>query len=110
MILLRKLYTLYGFIIFTIFFFVAFLFFLVPIFFPARFRWIGIINRWWARFVLTFILLPYKVEYRQTLDPEQQYVFCPNHFSYFDIPALGLNHYNAIFVGKNDIENIPLFG
>jgi 1-acyl-sn-glycerol-3-phosphate acyltransferase len=38
------------------------------------------------------------------------YIFAPNHFSYLDIPTLGLNHHNTIFVGKSDMENIPVFG
>jgi 1-acyl-sn-glycerol-3-phosphate acyltransferase len=37
-------------------------------------------------------------------------MFCPNHFSYIDIAAMGLNRCNTIFVGKNDLVNIPLFG
>src|SRR6185503_5315375 len=40
----------------------------------------------------------------------RQYIFCPNHFSYLDIAAMGLNSHDSIFVGKNDMENIPLFG
>lgn len=57
-----------------------------------------------------FIFIPFRVEYRAKLDPKKLYIFCPNHFSYLDIPALGLNRHNAIFVGKNDIGRIPLFG
>jgi len=44
------------------------------------------------------------------LDKRRQYIFCANHFSYLDIPTLGLNPVNAIFVGKNSIERVPLFG
>src|SRR6185503_52249 len=35
---------------------------------------------------------------------------CPNHFSYLDIPTMGLNRINTIFVGKSEMERIPLFG
>ncbi|MBI3218067.1 MAG: 1-acyl-sn-glycerol-3-phosphate acyltransferase [Bacteroidetes bacterium] len=58
--------------------------------------------------MLTF--LPYRVECRTKLDRTKQYIFCPNHFSYLDIPTMGLNPVNTIFVGKNDMEKIPLFG
>ncbi len=44
------------------------------------------------------------------LDPTKNYIFCPNHFSYLDIPTMGLNPINTVFVGKNDMETIPLFG
>jgi 1-acyl-sn-glycerol-3-phosphate acyltransferase len=71
---------------------------------------VGWLNRWWARFLFAGVFLPFKVEYRQKLDKNKQYIFCPNHFSYLDIPTLGLNHHNTIFVGKSEMEKIPLFG
>jgi 1-acyl-sn-glycerol-3-phosphate acyltransferase len=71
---------------------------------------VGIFNRWWARLVFIFIGLPFKVDYRFNRDPQAQYIFCPNHFSFLDIPTMGLNHHNAIFVGKSSLANVPLFG
>ena len=59
-------------------------------------------------FIFTF--LPYSVKCEAKLDPTKNYIFCPNHFSYLDIPTMGLNPINAVFVGKNDMESIPLFG
>jgi 1-acyl-sn-glycerol-3-phosphate acyltransferase len=71
---------------------------------------VGIINRWWA--YTFFFLLGYipRIELRKKLNHNHQYIFCPNHFSYFDIPAMGLNPHNCIFVGKSAMEKIPLFG
>jgi 1-acyl-sn-glycerol-3-phosphate acyltransferase len=108
--ILRGFHTGYGLLIFVIVFLILLPFFCVPIFFPKRFRWTGVINRIWARIVLTLVFIPFKVEYRAKLDRKKVYIFCPNHFSYFDIPALGLNHYNAIFVGKSSMEEVPVFG
>jgi len=71
---------------------------------------IGIINRIWARLMFIFVFLPTKVEIRGVLDPKRQYIFSPNHFSYLDIPTMGLNPINTIFVGKSDIGQVPLFG
>ena len=68
------------------------------------------INRWWAKLLFTFIFIPFEVEERIRLDRNQKYIFCPNHFSYLDIPTMGLNPVNTIFVGKNAMERIPLFG
>ncbi len=84
--------------------------FLIPILWKDRHDLVGTFNRWWARVFFTLGLFRYKVEKPSNLDPKQPYVFCPNHFSYLDIPAMGLNPVNAIFVGKNDMEKIPLFG
>jgi 1-acyl-sn-glycerol-3-phosphate acyltransferase len=107
---LRGLYTAYGVVVFTVLFIVFFILFQIPIWFPGQFRFTGIFNRWWARLLFIFIGLPFRVIYYSKPDRKKQYIFCPNHFSYLDIPTLGLNHHNAIFVGKNDMENIPVFG
>jgi 1-acyl-sn-glycerol-3-phosphate acyltransferase len=56
------------------------------------------------------VYLPWNLEIRSPLDRRNQYIFCPNHFSYLDIPAMGLTPVNTIFVGKSEMEKIPLFG
>ncbi len=108
--LLRRVYTLYGLILFSILFLLFFIPLLVPIVFRKQFRLVGILNRWWAKCLFTLMAIPFSVEYRDELIPTAQYIFCANHFSYLDIAAMGLNRHNTIFVGKNDMENIPLFG
>jgi 1-acyl-sn-glycerol-3-phosphate acyltransferase len=60
--------------------------------------------------MFAFIFIPFQTESRSKLDPKRQYVFCPNHFSYLDIPTVGLSSHNAIFVGKSEVSKIPLFG
>ena len=108
--ILRKLHTYYGLMVFAVIFFALFPFFLIPIIFPKQFHLVGVINRWWAKLFFPAIFLPCKIEIRSHLDPKRQYIFCANHFSYLDIASMGFNPINAIFVGKNDMENIPLFG
>lgn len=100
----------YGLVVFTISFCLIFPFLLIPIIFKKQFWLVGVFNRWWAKMIFTFIAIPWSVECRGKLDPKKQYIFCPNHFSYLDIPTMGLNPINAIFVGKSEMENIPLFG
>jgi 1-acyl-sn-glycerol-3-phosphate acyltransferase len=108
--IVRALYTGYGVVVFATLFFLALPFFLIPMYFNKRHSMIGIINRWWARLLFFFIAIPFKVEYRSPLYKGKKYIFCSNHFSYLDIPTLGLVSENTIFVGKTGIENIPLFG
>src|SRR6478752_2107365 len=108
--ILRAIHTVYGFSVFILLFLLLLPFLLVPIFFPSQFRWVGVINRIWARLMFLFVFLPTEVEIRGNLDPRRQYVFSPNHFSYLDIPTMGLNPINTIFVGKSDIGKVPLFG
>ena len=108
--LLKRLHTAYGFAVFGVLFFIFFPLLAVPMVFPKQFRLIGILNRGWAKLLFIFVYLPWRVECRRKLDPRKQYIFCPNHLSYLDIPTLGLNPVNAIFVGKSEMEKIPFFG
>jgi 1-acyl-sn-glycerol-3-phosphate acyltransferase len=108
--LIRIVHTVYGFFIFALLLVLLFPFLLIPIIFPTQFKLTGIINRWWAKLLFIFVFLPYEVECRSKLDLRRTYIFCSNHFSYLDIPAMGLNPVNAIFVGKNSMEKVPLFG
>jgi len=107
---LRALHTYYGFFVFIFWFLILFPLLLIPIIFPSQFKLTGIFNRWWAKLMFIFVPLPYEVECRSKLDPKRTYVFCPNHFSYLDIPTMGLNPINTIFVGKNSMEKLPVFG
>lgn len=38
------------------------------------------------------------------------YVIVANHFSYLDIPVLGLIPFDLIFIGKSSLGKVPLFG
>lgn len=107
---LRRLHTLQGLIGFLIFFALLLPFFLVPIYFPKQYRWTGKLNRIWAKGTLLFCWLGYRVIIRKPLDASRNYIFCPNHFSYLDIPTMGLNPIDTIFVGKQSMENVPVFG
>lgn len=108
--LIRGLYTLYGLIIFSLLFIVFFFLLLIPILFPKKFRLVGKFNRWWAKTMLVLIAIPFKVVYESALNPRRQYIFCPNHCSYMDIATVALNTHDTVFVGKNDLKNIPVFG
>jgi 1-acyl-sn-glycerol-3-phosphate acyltransferase len=107
---LRTVHTYYSLSLFILLFLIFFPLLLIPIAFPKQFRLVGIINRWWARLLFFFSFIRWKVVCQEKLDTRRQYIFCANHFSYLDIPTMGLTPVNAIFVGKNEMENIPLFG
>jgi 1-acyl-sn-glycerol-3-phosphate acyltransferase len=105
-----RLYALYAFVILVLLFLLFFPLLLVPIYFPRRFALVGIVNRWWGVLMFNLWFIPVLLEFRFKYNTKDQYIFCPNHFSYLDIPAMALNPFNTIFVGKNDMETIPLFG
>ncbi|MEO1052825.1 MAG: lysophospholipid acyltransferase family protein [Bacteroidota bacterium] len=107
---IRAIYSIYVLLVFVLGFILLFPFFLIPIIDKRRHKLVGVFNRVWSRFVFTLTLLPYESEYRERLDRKKTYVFCPNHFSYWDIPTLGLNRHNASFVGKSSVAKVPIFG
>ena len=105
-----RLYTLYGLVIFFILFVIFFFLLLIPILFRKKFRLVGKFNRWWAKLMFILIGMPFKVIHKERLNKKKQYIFCPNHCSYMDIATLALNKHDTVFVGKNDLKNIPFFG
>ena len=104
------LYAGYSFLIFCILFIIFLPAFLIPIYIDSMHHWVGVINRIWAHTFYTLIFIPVSVEMRFKPIRGKPYIFCANHFSYLDIPTMGLTPINTIFVGKNDMIKIPLFG
>ncbi|MFM7194215.1 MAG: lysophospholipid acyltransferase family protein [Bacteroidota bacterium] len=107
---LKRIYAIYAFAVFAVSFLCLFPFFCIPIAFPKRFKLVGVFSRWCARLAFYGWFIPVRIQFRSTLDPTARYIFCANHFSYIDIPAMALNPHNTIFVGKHSMESIPLFG
>ena len=68
------------------------------------------LHRTWARLYYALSFIPIQRKYSEKLDFQKQYIFCSNHFSYLDIPALGINKISPVFVGKSSLGKIPLFG
>ena len=69
------------------------------------------LNKLWAKLFFLIIGISIKIQYEFEPDLKKAYVFCSNHFSYIDIPAMSVvvENYSA-FVGKASISKIPLFG
>ncbi len=68
------------------------------------------LHRIWAWLFYAFSFIPIKRIYSDKLDFKKQYIFCSNHFSYLDIPAIGINKIRPVFMGKHSLGKIPLFG
>jgi 1-acyl-sn-glycerol-3-phosphate acyltransferase len=108
--ILRTIHTGYGLVVFAVLFAILLPLLMIPILFPSQHALTGWINRWWARLLFAMVFLPFRVEYRAKLSRKRNYIFCPNHFSYLDIPTMGLNMINSVFVGKSEMGKVPLFG
>lgn len=68
------------------------------------------INCIWAWCFLKMAFIPIRKDWRFQPGKDQQYILCANHFSYLDIPILGLFPMAFKFVGKSSLAKIPLFG
>lgn len=65
----------------------------------------------WAKLFYTLIFIPVKKTWHFTPDKNQQYIYCPNHFAFLDIPILTLTMPAFFaFVGLHDLKKIPIFG
>lgn len=108
--ILRRLYSFWA--IFSMVFF--FLILIIPLLLMVPFRPLHKvalkINCIWAWCFLKMAFIPVQQEWRFELDKEKQYILCANHFSYLDIPILGLFPMAFKFVGKSSLARIPVFG
>lgn len=67
--------------------------------------------RVWSKIIIYGMGFRLQIEREQALDPEQSYMFCPNHTSLLDPFILMILSKNPIvFVGKKSLEKIPVFG
>ncbi|MGF1636640.1 MAG: lysophospholipid acyltransferase family protein [Cyclobacteriaceae bacterium] len=108
--ILSNLQTLYGAIVFMVLGLI-----LMPLFWffsindkyhPAVYR----LNSFWAKSFFFLTGITYKVSYEETLDKNQAYVFCPNHFSFIDIPTIALGNVPVVFMGKQSLSKVPILG
>ena len=67
--------------------------------------------RIWAKFILFTMGFRYEIEKTQELEPQKSYMFIANHTSMVDIMLmLALIDKPFVFVGKQELSKIPLFG
>ena len=107
---LRRLYSIWAIFSIAVFFFI----FIIPMVLCVPFKrlhWIALkINYLWAWGFFRLAFIPVNQTWEFELDKKQKYILCANHFSYLDIPALGLFPMPFKFVGKSQLRKIPLFG
>jgi 1-acyl-sn-glycerol-3-phosphate acyltransferase len=69
------------------------------------------LNRWFVKAFFPAIGMPVEVQYDYVPATRGTYIFAANHFSYLDVPVMGviLDNYFA-FVGKSSVKHIPALG
>jgi 1-acyl-sn-glycerol-3-phosphate acyltransferase len=109
--ILKTIYSVYCAVFFFSLFFVLFPFFVL---FIQRDKWhyMGhFLNRLWAVTFFTMVFQPSTIVRHFKRKKNQAYVYCSNHTSYLDIPALAFaipGHF--LFVGKASLGKVPMFG
>ncbi|NRD18481.1 1-acyl-sn-glycerol-3-phosphate acyltransferase [Winogradskyella eckloniae] len=67
--------------------------------------------RLWSKFILIGMGFVYKIEKAETPNPKKSYMFVANHTSMADIMLMLVAVKNPfVFVGKQELAKIPLFG
>lgn len=108
---LQTLYALFGGASFFVIFLVLFPLFLLPIHIKAWRGWIYPLNKVWAWLSYLMIAIPVRRRFEAPIDPRRTYVYCANHTSFLDIPAIGLTvNQLVIFMGKASLAKVPVFG
>lgn len=110
MSILQTIYSRYSLFLFGFIFILMLPLFAILIHFNKRHSLVFLLHRIWAWCYYTFSFIPIEKIYSDKLDLKKQYIYCSNHFSYLDIPAIGINKVRPIFVGKTSLGKIPLFG
>jgi len=66
----------------------------------------------WSKFILTGMGFTYSFKGQLSLNKDKSYVFVANHTSMTDIMLMliAVKNHPFVFVGKKELENIPLFG
>lgn len=104
------LYSFYGLLVFSS----LFIFFSIPLLLGIWFKPLKKMAYWAhhkiARTFFSLIFIPMKIRYEEGVDLKNQYVIIANHFSYIDIPALAALNIPFKFIGKMQVNNIPVLG
>lgn len=109
--ILHKIYSAYGLTVFALIFLLLLPFFLLAIFVKPLEKLAAPLNWIWARLFFFFLFLNRThIRFEEKLDHKQRYIFCANHFSYLDIPTMGLIWHNFKFIGKSSLRKVPVWG
>ena len=109
--LLSSLWRIWFLIVFILVFiaFIPALFFFTAIF--QNNRIVCHLTRYWSKLTLWLSFIFPKIEWEESLNKKETYIFCPNHVSTLDIPfVLAVLSTPLQFMGKAEIAKLPLFG
>lgn len=107
---LRRLHTIFVALIFIGVFVVLLIPFMIIIQVPSWNRYVAHLNRIWTKLFYSLTFMRLEIVRSEQIDHKGTYVFCPNHTSFLDIPIMGATPTDFMYVGKNAMEKVPIFG
>lgn len=108
---LRRIWAWYVVIMFGLLLVLLYPFFWILLRDKRNYLLVNHLRIFWANLTMFFAFTWYRIDFTQKLDPNKQYVICPNHSSMIDIllAALVLRGRNYKFMGKKQLLKVPLF-
>jgi len=107
---IRRVYSIYGSIGFIMAFLILLPIFIFTIEISEKKSQGRKLNRIWSKLLFGMLFFRVKIENHNHLKKRDQFIFVSNHFSYMDIPVLGLIPFDLVFIGKSSLAKVPLFG
>jgi len=107
---LRRIYSVYGSIVFIMTFLILLPIFVITIEIPGLKHHGRKLNRVWSKVFFGLLLMQVKIKNLHHFQSHARFVIVSNHFSYLDIPVLGLIPFDIVFIGKSSLSKIPLLG
>ncbi len=110
------LYTIWSVLVFVVLFLLMFPFILLGSWLAGGKSQFGLrlahgAVRTWGILSVLFMGMPIRVDWQFRPEPGKAYVYCANHFSYFDIAVTGVTVPGLYaFIGKTSVRKLPLFG
>ncbi len=98
-------------LVFVVFFIPTYPLLLIFLAHPVGYKAAHIYRKIWGRIILYISGIIPRVTFEQKLKPGKAYIYAPNHSSYLDIISMTYSmpgHF--IFMAKNELSKIPLFG
>lgn len=108
--IIRRIYSIYAVLLFTLTFLLFFPAFLLIIYVKPWQKYSFAIDRIWGLLFFSLIAMPTRVEGKKHLKGKGPFIFVANHFSFFDISMFSWLGKPYAFVGKISISKVPLFG
>lgn len=110
---LKKIYLIWGIAVFVFLMLLLYPFFAIIIFYPQKklYGFVYYLNKVWSWGTYFLIGIPVKIEKESELEKGKSYIYCANHTSFLDTPALDLVGKNTtLYLGKDSLAKAPIFG